>query len=185
MEVGFLMQEIQKKEQQLVKRYNVNLGTQNINNNVNLNIKINAFDKTDYSHLTDQDYLECIKHANMCIPHFIKKLHFDPEKPENHNVVIKNLKSGYLMTSTGRKWEYKSSDEAISFLIEDNANIIEDKIAFWEDQGHVFTKKKKYSKILDKFARFLERRSDSKYVEKLVEKEVKLVLFNNRDIIKT
>ena len=44
-------------------------------------------------------------------------------------------------------------------------------------------KRKNAIKILDKFARFLERRSDSNYVEKMVEKEVKLVLFNNRDMI--
>lgn len=185
-EVGILVKELEKKDKQIEELIKAN-GSSSINidnsKNLNVNIKINPFEKTDYSHITDRDYLECIKHANMCIPFFIKKLHFDPEKPENHNVLIKNLKVGYIMTNNGRKWVYRSCDETVSFLIEDNANIIEDKIAYWSESGHKYAKQEKYIKILDKFSRFLERRSDSKYVEKMVEKEVKLVLFNNRDMI--
>ena len=182
-QVDMLKMELQKRDRQidiLFRKANI---INDHSRNLNVNIKLNPFEKTDYSHLTDQDYLECIKHANMCIPHFIKKLHFDPDKPENHNILIKNLKSGYLVTNNGNKWECKSSDETIDFLVEDNANIIEDKIAYWEENNHIYTQKEKYLKILNKFPRFLERRSDSKYVKKLVEKEVKLVLFNNRDMI--
>ena len=184
-EVGILVKELQKKDKQIEELIKSNGNSINIDNskNLNVNIKINPFEKTDYSHITDRDYLECIKHANMCIPFFIEKLHFDPEKPENHNVLIKNLKVGYIMTNNGRKWVYRSCDETVSFLIEDNANIIEDKIAYWSESGHKYARQEKYIKILDKFSRFLERRSDSKYVEKMVEKEVKLVLFNNRDMI--
>ena len=30
--------------------------------------------------------MKCLKHANFCIPHLIEKIHFNPKKPENHNI---------------------------------------------------------------------------------------------------
>jgi hypothetical protein len=46
------------------------------------------YSDTDRSHLTDNDILKCLKHSNFCIPYLIEKIHFDANKPENHNVYI-------------------------------------------------------------------------------------------------
>ena len=60
-------QELNKRDKQideLIKKAGVNIGTQNIQQN----IKILAYKNTDLSHLTDQDYLQCLNRSNMVIP---------------------------------------------------------------------------------------------------------------------
>jgi hypothetical protein len=65
-----------KQINELIKKTGINIGTQNIQNN----IKILAYKNTDISHLTDKDYLYCLNRSNMCIPNLIKKIHFNPKK---------------------------------------------------------------------------------------------------------
>ena len=151
------------------------------NNNLNLTIKLNSFDKTDYSHIKDEDYLEFIRRGNMGLPDLIKKLHFNPEKPENHNIFISNIKSDYIKVYEDGRWNTKLQYETINMIVQDNANIIEDLIEKWFDSNHEFCVEFKW--ILDKYPRFLNRLSDSKYVGKKVEQEVKLVMFNFRDMV--
>ncbi len=76
-----------KQIQELIKKAGINNSTVNIQNN----IKLLNYNKTDTSHLTDNDILKCLNHSNFCIPYLIEKIHFDTEKPENHNVYISNL----------------------------------------------------------------------------------------------
>jgi hypothetical protein len=142
-------------------------------------LKLNAYDQTDHSHITDEDVLECIRKGNMGIPHFIKLLHFNKDKPENHNVFINNLKSNYLHMYNGERWLQKVQFEEVDMMVQDIINIIEDKIEHWYDTEHVYTRPE-FKIILDKFPRLLDRLSVSKYVSKRVERESKLQLFNDR-----
>ena len=198
----------QKNEQiaELIKKSGVSVSINNSNNNNNANntsatnllttnnsllannitnaepqLKLNAYNRTDYSHIRDEDYLECIQKGNLGIPHFIKMLHFNKDKPENHNVFINNLKSNYLHQYDGGRWIQKVQYEEVDMMIQDIVNIIEDKIEFWYDTDHKFIKDHKV--ILDKFPRFLERLSDSSYVSTRVERESKLQLFNDKHMV--
>merc|ERR1712196_329054 len=103
--------------------------------NIHNNIKILAYNKTDLSHLKDKDFMGFIKHANFCVPHMIKKLHFDPNKPENHNIYISNIKNNYVMVYDGDKWNIKNRNDIIDDMIEDKTNILEDKIEDWIEKG--------------------------------------------------
>ena len=68
--VKLLNEQIEKKAKQLeeqsiqinelIKKAGINIGTQNIQN-IQQNIKILAYDNTDLSHLTQQDFLYCLK----------------------------------------------------------------------------------------------------------------------------
>ena len=53
----------------------------------------------------------------MCIPNLIKRIHFDPKKPENHNIYISNIKNKYVMIYDGIKWNLHNRDETIEGLI--------------------------------------------------------------------
>ena len=75
------LEEKNKQIDELIKKAGINIGTQNIQQNINQNIKILAYDNTDLSHLKNKDYLKCLKRSNFCIPHLIEKIHFNPEKP--------------------------------------------------------------------------------------------------------
>ena len=159
---------------ELIKKAGINIGTQN--NNIQNNIQILAYGNSDISHLTDKDYLKCLKHSNFCIPHLIKQIHFNPKKPENHNIYISNLKNNYVMIYNGNKWMLNDRDDSIQNLIDDKESIIEQKLEEWIENGN------KYPDIMKKFNKYLEKKENDKIINK-VKSEIKLMLFNNRDIM--
>jgi len=146
--------------------------TQNIQNN----IKILAYKETDLSHLTDNDYLQCLNRSNMCIPNLIKRIHFNPKKPENHNIYISNIKNKYVMIYDGGKWNLHNRDETIDNLIDTNEDVLEQKLEEWIENG------KDYPEIMKKFNRYLEKKEKDEVINK-VKEEIKLILFNNRKIV--
>ena len=162
-----------KKIDELIKKTGVNILTQN---NIQNNIQILAYNKSDISHLTDNDYLRCLKHSNFCIPHLIKEIHFNPKKPENHNIYISNLKNNYAMVYDGNKWNIKDRDESIQNLIDDKEIIIEQKLEEWIENGN------KYPAIMKKFTRYIDKKENDTVLNK-IKSEIKLMLFNNRDVI--
>jgi DNA-directed RNA polymerase subunit RPC12/RpoP len=160
---------------ELIKKAGVtigSIGTQNIQQN----IKILAYNNTDVSHLTDKDYLKCLNHSNFCIPHLIEKIHFNPKKPENHNIYISNLKNNYVMIYNGNKWMLNNRDESIENLILEKESMIVQKLEEWIENGN------KYPEIMKKFNRYIEKKENDKVIDK-VKEEIKLMLFNNRDVI--
>jgi len=164
--------QIEKKDKQideLIKKAGI---TQNIQQN----IKILAYKNTDISHLTDQDYIYCLNRSNMCIPQLIKKIHFNPQRPENHNVYISNIKNKYIMIYDGIKWNLNNQDETIEDLIDANEFVLEQKLEEWIENG------KDYPEIMNKFNRYLEKKEKDDILNK-IKVEIKLVLFNNRKII--
>ena len=166
------LEEKNKQINELIKKVGINIGTQNIQQN----IKILAYDNTDLSHLKNSDYLKCLKRSNFCIPHLIEKIHFNPEKPENHNIYISNLKNNYVMIYNGEKWMINDRDESIQNLIDDKESIIEQKLEEWIENG------KNYPDIMKKFNRYLEKKENDTVLNK-IKNEIKLILFNNRDIV--
>jgi len=171
--------ELKKRDNQideLIKKAGINNST--ITQNIQNNIKVLAYKNTDMSKLTDKDILKCLNHSNMCVPYLIKMIHLDPEKPENHNVYISNLKNGYIMVYDGTKWDTKNRDEIIVDMIDDKQGLIEERIEIWIERGE------KYPSIMKKFERYLEKKENNKVINKIKE-EIRLMLFNNRSLIKT
>ena len=171
--------ELEKKNNQideLIKKAGIqNSGT--IIQNIQNNIKLLAYDKTDISDLTEKDFIRCFNHNNMCVPHLVKRIHFNPKKPENHNVFISNLKSGYIMLYDGKQWNTFNRDEIVDDIFDDKHDILEQKIEEWVSIG------KDYPIIYHKFKRYLEKINND-IVLKKVKNEMKLILYNNRNIVK-
>ena len=168
--------ELKKRDRQLIalqKKTGVTIGQQN---NIQNNIKILAFNKTDMSHLKDKDYLKFLSHSNFCVPHMIKKLHFDPHKPENHNIYISNIKNNYVMIYDGKKWKLEDQKDVIDNMLDNSTFILEDKIEDWIKNG------KKYPEIMEKFTRYIEKKENDEVLNK-IKQEIKLILFNNRTLV--
>ena len=168
--------ELKKRDKQLIelqKKTGVTIGQQN---NIQNNIKILAFNKTDMSHLKDKDYLKFLSHSNFCVPHMIKKLHFDPHKPENHNIYISNIKNNYVMIYDGKKWTLQDQKDVIDNMLDNNTFILEEKIEDWIKNG------KKYPEIMEKFNRYIEKKESDEIINK-IKQEIKLILFNNRTLV--
>ena len=167
----------EKRIDELMIKVGVNIGTQNnIQNNIQTNIKVLAYNKSDLSHLQDKDYINFLNHSNFCIPHMIKKIHFDKKKPENHNIYISNIKNNYIMIYDGIKWDLRDRNEIINDMIENNTSILEDKLEDWIERGE------NYPEIMKKFNRYLEKKENNTVLNK-IKNEIKLILFNNRKII--
>lgn len=187
--VEILNLQIEQKDKELEKRNNqidelikkvgiisTNNVTNNIQQNIQQNIKLLAYKNTDLSHLEDSDYLKCLNHSNFCIPYLIEKIHFDPTKPQNHNIYISNLKNNYVMVYDGDKWTIKDREESIQNLIEEKEHIIEQKLEEWIENGD------KYPDIMKKFNRYIDKKENDKVLNK-IKNEIRLMLFNNRGVI--
>ena len=167
-----------KHEKHRCKKRELHVNNNKINNNI---VKLNPFQNPDTSHLTDNDYLTAIKKGNMGIPFIIHQLYFNKKKKSNFSVYISNSKNNYINLYNGNKWVKALCDETIHMLIQDNINMIEDKIEEWYNTDHPFTKLHK--ETLEKFPRFLDKLSISKYIGHKVYEEAKLEMINNNDII--
>ena len=168
--------EHQKQIEKLIKKAGI-INHGNITNNIQNNFKLLNYKDTDISHLTENDYVKCLEHYNFCVPHIIKKIHFNPKKPENHNVYISNLKNSYIMIYMSNEWKVKNRDETISKVIDDKQILLEKKIQEWVESGN------KYPKLMAKFNRYLEKREQNDVINAIKE-DIKLLLYNNRNMIK-
>ena len=173
-------EEIKKRDKQIEllieKAGLMTNNTNNITNNIQNNFKLLNYKETDTSHLTENDYVRCLEHYNFCVPHLIRKIHFNPKKPENHNIYISNLKNSYVMIYMNNKWKVKNRDETISRMIDDKQVILEKKIQEWVESGI------QYPKVMAKFSRYIEKREQDDVINAIKE-DIKLMLYNNRNMI--
>ena len=84
----YLKQQINKLQNQLTKNISIiNTNNNNFNNNT---INILAYKDTDLSHLSDKDFEYIMKKCYKSVPTLIEKTHFNPDKPENKNIIPEN-----------------------------------------------------------------------------------------------
>ena len=173
-----LNEKLDKQENKIEELLLKNTGITNITNNTNntienLNIMILPYGDTDVSHLKGNDYYKALNKCVLSVPYLINKIHFDKNKPENHNIYIKNKRNDYIMVWDGKKWIVKDQTEVIDDIIRENEYRLED----WLEEGS-----KKFPKAAEKFKLYVSKR-DEKGVPEMVRKEVKMMLYNNRDMI--
>jgi hypothetical protein len=126
------------------------------NHNVNINITLNSFDKTDYTVLKDNIH-ECIKDGIVDEAKLIKLLHFNKKHPENHNIKITNKRENKIKIYDGKEFKesnYKGRDGIWDFSQDTikkvgNQNFIGEDETFEaiEDTKHENYKINKYNKF--------------------------------------
>ena len=152
-----------------INTYNTNSNNTTINNVVNVNLL--NYDDTDTSHLTDKDYEKCIKQVYNCVMKMIEKVHFNPEKPENMNLYISNIKSNHMMMYKDNKWLLVNNKELES-IYADKDNLINT----WIEVNKI-----KDQELLEKFNKCTNMDESTL---KSVYDEIKLLMFNHRDVVK-
>ena len=143
---------------------NGSFNTTNIQNNITLL----PYRQTDVYHLTDDDYMKCIKKVNHCVKTLIEKVHFNPEKPENMNIYISNMKDKYLMIYDGANWNLANKKDEIDRLYEDKEMMLEE----WLDTNPD-------ADLKEKFLRYLKNKDLEDCLLKFKD-DIKLVLYNSR-----
>lgn len=168
------------KMQKHIERLTNKLQMQNINNNItqyNLtnvnNIYLLDYSKTDYSHLTERDYITCIKDCNHCVKTLIEKVHFNKDKPENMNIYISSIKGNYVMVYKDNSWQIQNKKEHIDDLYNYNEVVLEN----WYDDY-----KEKYPHIIQSFQRYLKNK-DANHSINSVKEEILVMLYNKRKLL--
>lgn len=117
-----------------------NIDNSVVNNNITNNIIINAYGKENLDYITENLLLECVKQGYAGVPFLIKKIHNDPEHPENHNITIPNKKQNRvsIMGENGQ-WETKDRKETIEQAVYDASLKIRET---YDDNKKMFPKSK-------------------------------------------
>jgi hypothetical protein len=162
---------------------NYNYNTNNTNNTVNSmvnnvnTINVLAYNKTDMSHLKNKDYKRVLRRGNFCVPNLVDAIHFNPDKPENHNIYIPNMKTGFIMCWNGKSWDIRNREDVIDDIYDDKSNLLIDKVDEWEEIGY-----KLDPIIMTKFKRFITKMDDD-IVKNKVKEEIRFLLYNKRNQI--
>ena len=99
--------------------------TTNNNNNIQQNIIINNYGKENTDYLTEDYLTKLLDKPFGGIQQIIKKLHFHPKHPENHNVKITNKKEPYALVWNDKIWETRKKKEVISDLVDKGYMILD------------------------------------------------------------
>ena len=148
--------------------------TNTTNNTNNITININAFDNPNISFLTDKDYKQCINRIINSVPELIKKIHFNPKHPENHNMYVSNKRNDEIHCYDGNKWILGNKNELVNDLIQRNEDILSD----WIEDASMH----KDNKLTEKFEKYLKLREEDDVLDKII-KKVKLEFYNNKNTI--
>jgi predicted ATP-dependent Lon-type protease len=103
----------------------------------------------------------------------MKHIHFHPDKPEQHNVYISNLRGNFATIYDGTDWVAKPKNLLIQHSFEDRRDNLIDSYEYYKDE---LPERTDY-----KFGKFMNKCSDKKIIEQS-KKEIEAVLYNNRHI---
>jgi hypothetical protein len=134
-------------------------------NNIHYNLL--PYQNTDTSHLTDEDFIQCVKQHN-CVKHLIEKIHFNPTKPENMNISISNLKDKYMRIYDG-EWRTVPKNQ-LNKIYGDK----EDMICEWIEE-------EKYPKLKDRYEAYLTQKENVENLNEMKE-EIKLMVYNQKKL---
>ena len=137
------------------------------------NITLLSYKDTDTSHITDSDYINCIKKVCLCVIKLIEKIHFNPEKPENKNIYISNMKDKYLLVYEKDSWVLKNKNREIDKLYEEKELMIEEWLEEHKDpELQIF------------FDKYLNNKKNTETID-MINEELRLMMYNkrNKDVV--
>jgi hypothetical protein len=150
------------------------VGNNNNNNITNNTININSYGNEDLSHITKTIKTSLLKIPALMIPKLVEKVHFNPDKPENHNLMIHNKKEGYISVYKDNKWCYKDKEEVIRDLVDGKYYILDEHYDATDGVGLNPYQKQNYETFRDKFD------SNDKNIHKTVFKQCEMSILNNQ-----
>ena len=139
-------------------------------NNTNINIQLNGFGEENLDYITPEYIYALAQGPSLAIPKLLKKIHFNPEHPENMNVKLTNKKLPLMnvYNDAQKKWIFKDKKDTITTMVEQGYSIIDDNLS-----------EKKHNSEMKNFLKFSERyEKDDKIVLKRLNKNVELLLIN-------
>ena len=165
---------------------NVNSNNSNSNNNtinntmLNVTFSPNAFGMENIDFLEDNDVIsrKILNRGFQSLPEYIKTIHFDKNKPENHNVYIPNWRDKTrVLVYDGKNWNLEQTDSVMTDLKDKGIEFIQRKYDELDKKNRID------AKIIEKLGRFLESyNTEEKEKIDILNEDISLVLYNNREI---
>ena len=151
---------------------NNNNTTNNNTTNNNITINLNAHGKENIDYLSQSDLMKSVSRVFKSVPDLIWKIYFNPNHPENHNVIITDRRSPYINVFTkDKKWKLANKRDTIGSMIDSSYMILDET---FENNKSEFS-----TTIQDGFKRFQDKFGKSeKKTMKEINKEVDMVIMN-------
>jgi len=154
----------------------INNNQQNCNNQT-LNINLVAFGKEDMDQLSNLELFKIIKKGFKSVPELMKVIHFDENRPENHNIYIPNMSRNYVMIFDGEKWGLVDGTDTIENIFDDGRNFLAERKE--KIDKLINDKNRKCLIKFDRFNRDIDNCPDKKNE---ILNDIKLILYNNREL---
>ena len=142
---------------------------------VNNHIQLLNYQDTDLSHLTSMDYMGAINKVNYATFEIIKKIHFNPSKPENMNIYIPNIKDKYVVMFQENAWQIQARNKEVDNLMEDKYMMLKE----WYDEN--VRDEAGYDQLKRNFQRF-DANIENDQVRDRVKNEIIMFLYNKRNM---
>jgi len=101
-----------QKADKIQNNTNCNNNNNNKIQNIHNDIKIIAYGKEDLSHILDKDYKTILNKGFKSVPALMESIHFNLNKPENHNIYISNMRDNHVLIYDGNEWQLRERDNA-------------------------------------------------------------------------
>jgi hypothetical protein len=165
-----------KPEGQVLVTQNVSNNVTNINNGniTNNTIIINNLGNEDISHITRNQMIRLLKMNKECPVEMIKMIHFNSEKPENHNIYKPNFKDKYVKYCDNNIWKIGDLMKIVTELYLSKMDIAEEK---FEELKQFLEDSKK-----DRFQQLLDNREEPEIMGGIL-KRITEILYNEKNVI--
>jgi hypothetical protein len=150
-------------------------------NNTNNTVNIVAFGKENMDFVVEEIGKLC--QGNKTISNFVDFVHFNKDKPENHNVYMPNRKNkNEVFVHNGVKWMLADKKNVVEHLIDKGIIYMEGKL---DELKTIISESK-----LNAVERAIDAYNDNNHennneVTKKITKNIELILYNNKDLVMT
>tara|TARA_Y100000389_G_scaffold159235_1_gene160973 strand:+ start:138 stop:1043 length:906 start_codon:yes stop_codon:yes gene_type:complete len=173
-----------EKKDKMIKKLTNKLQINNYNTNNVIVTNILNYKDTDISHLTAKDYERAIYQVNDAIPSIMKQIHFNPQKPENMNIYIPNIKDKYILIFNENEWQIESRNTTVDNLIDDKYSILKE----WYDENlrdrdiNENMDQESYKFLKQNFEKF-DANIENEEIKNIIKEEITMFLYNKRNMI--
>jgi hypothetical protein len=157
--------------------------TQNINLDYTNNIQFNVrpFGKENMDYITREVILKLCSQPNFkneIIPRLVKHVHCHPEHPENHNILITNLRSPYSKVYDGDAYKLDTTNDIVDKVIDNVTDRLTD--AYLDNSDGRFSK---FEKVITKIDEDISTNGEETKFKKDQRTKIKLNMYNNKDML--
>ena len=157
------------KAEQPVNVTNINNG--NITNNT---IIINNLGNEDISHITKNQMIKLLRMNKECPVELVKLIHFNKDKPENHNIYKPNFKDKYVKYCDNNIWKIGDLMKIVTELYLSKMDLAEEK---FEQLKQFLEESKK-----DRFQHLLDNREEPDVMGGILKRIIEII-YNERTVI--